>query len=896
VSDLDVQGNVQGPVNVNGGWSLRSSAGLAQGGEALSLPGIDTTSWHTADLPSTVLGALVDAGHFENLFFGTNLSKLPGQGPAGKNFSNHPMPEDSPFRVSWWFRKELDLEVLAARPAHTSLQLDGINYRANLWLNGEKVAGADQIAGAYRDYEFDVTERLRHDRPNVLAVEVFPPDPCDLAVTWVDWNPSPVDKNMGIWRDVWLRTSGPVALRSPHVISRLEGQDGWRKARLTIATDLLNLTDRPRQAVVRAVFDGRVVSKRFEVPARGRMRAEIGPDDDRLLTVERPRLWWPHTIGEPELYPVDVDVSVDDSRSDHARFDFGIREIKSELTAEGHTQFSINDVPLLIRGAGWASDLFLRRQPERDRAQLQYVKAMGLNTIRFEGMLERGDFLDQCDREGILVIAGWACCDCWEKWETWSAENHVIAPESLRSQLRRVRRHPCLLTWWYGSDFPPPAHVEKRYLEVLAEEHWPNPFQSSATHKPAELTGSSGLKMLGPYDWVPPNYWLEDTKKGGAFGFATEISPGPAVPPIESLRKMIPAQHLWPIDEVWSFHAGIQEFGNIRAFTEALDRRYGPASTVEEFAELSQLATYEGQRAMFEGYARNRSRASGVIQWMLNNAWPSLIWHVYDYFLRPGGGFFGTQKGCEPLHVMYAYDDRSIVVINDHPRDWEGLRVEARVVNLDGKTLNTQTHHVGVGAVSATTVGHIPAPGGERLYFVDLRLFAADGALVSRNFYWLPSKLDVLDDAGANWFYTPVREYADLSALRSLRETRVVLKAARKRAQIDGSRSRADGTEIVEVDVANPTSGLAFFVQLRLADGDGQDVLPVVWTDNYVSLLPGERSTVRATIPRGRSTARSLVVEARGLNVPLQTVRLPAPDDDLIYGHSTSQGEGESHV
>src|SRR6185503_4611277 len=222
------------------------------------------------------------------------------------------------------------------------------------------------------------------------------------------------------------------------------------------------------------------------------------------------------------------------------------------------------------------------------------------------------------------------------------------------------------------------------YLEVLAEEHWPNPFQSSATHKPAALTGPSGLKMLGPYDWVPPNYWLEDTKKGGAFGFATEISPGPAVPPIESLRKMIPAQHLWPIDEVWSFHAGIQEFGNIRAFTEALDRRYGRASTVEEFAELSQLATYEGQRAMFEGYARNRSRASGVIQWMLNNAWPSLIWHLYDYFLRPGGGFFGTQKACEPLHAMYSYDDGSIVIVNDHPRDWAGLRVEARVVNLDG--------------------------------------------------------------------------------------------------------------------------------------------------------------------------------------------------------------------
>jgi exo-1,4-beta-D-glucosaminidase len=878
---------------VNLGWSVRSSADLGQDGAALSRPGVDTSEWHQVDLPSTVLGALVTAGQVENLFFGTNLATLPGQGPASKNFSNHPMPEDSPFRVSWWFRKEL--EVSPARGAYTSLQLDGINYRANVWLNGERIADSREIVGAYRDYELEVTSRLRTDGPNVVAIEVFPPDPCDLAITWVDWNHSPVDKNMGLWRDVWLRTNGPVALRAPHVLTRLEGQDGWRKAHLTVAADLVNHTNEPRNAVLRAVFDGRVVAKTFRLPARARMRAELRPEDDRQLTIDRPRLWWPYTIGTPELYAIDVDVTVDGARSDHARFDFGIREIKSTLTPEGHAQFSVNDVPILIRGAGWASDLFLRRQPERDLAQLQYVKAMGLNTIRFEGMLERGDFLDQCDREGILVIAGWCCCDCWEKWDTWTDENHVVAPESLRSQVRRVRRHPSLLTWWYGSDFPPPAHVEKRYLEVLAEEHWPNPHQSSATNKPAELTGNCGLKMLGPYEWVPPNYWLEDTKRGGAHGFATEISPGPAVPPIESLRKMIPAAHLWPIDEVWNFHAGIQEFANIRIFTAALEGRYGRATSAEEFATLSQLATYEGQRAMFEGFARNRSRASGVVQWMLNNSWPSLIWHLYDYFLRPGGGFFGTQKACQPLHVMYAYDDRSVVVINDHPRAQEGLRVEARIINLDGKTLDVQTHRLGVGPVSATSVCKLEPPEGERLTFVDLRLFGADGANekpLVRNFYWLPSKLDVLDDANANWVYTPVREFADLTPLRALRETAVTVRADRASAEA--------GTEHVDVTIANRTGGLAFFVQLRLADDDGQDVLPVVWSDNYVSVLPGERATVRATVPFGRAAGRALFVEARGLNVPEQVVRLPAthekPSRSISQGQGEGQEEDESHV
>src|SRR5205823_2592793 len=208
--------------------------------------------------------------------------------------------------------------------------------------------------------------------------------------------------------------------------------------------------------------------------------------------------------------------------------------------------------------------------------------------------------LDWCDREGMMVLAGWCCCDSWEKWHQWDDESHPVSAESLRSQIRRVRRHPCLLGWLYGSDFPPPPPVERRYLEVLAEEGWSNPAMSSAANKPTEVSGRSGMKMEGPYEWVPPNYWLEDTARGGAFGFATEICPGPAVPPIESLRKMLPPDHLWPIDDVWNFHAGGQEFHNIRAFTAALNARYGEAQTVDEFAERSQLMTYEGERALFE--------------------------------------------------------------------------------------------------------------------------------------------------------------------------------------------------------------------------------------------------------------------------------------------------------
>ena len=281
---------------------------------------------------------------------------------------------------------------------------------------------------------------------------------------------------------------------------------------------------------------------------------------------------------------------------------------------------------------------------------------MGLNTVRLEGKLETDEFFDLTDRHGILVMAGWCCCDHWERWPKWTPRDLKIAEESLRSQMYRLRSRPSLLMWLNGSDNPPPADIETMYLNVEKECRWPNPILSSATAKTSTVSGITGVKMTGPYDYVAPAYWLLDSKTGGAHGFNTETGPGPAVPPVESLREMLPAEHLWPIDDWWNFHAGGGQFRDIRVFSEALNARYGTATGLEDFAFKSQLMTYEAMRAMFEAFSRNKYTSTGVIQWMLNNAWPSLIWHLYDYYLRPGGGYFGAKKAMEPIHPLYSYD------------------------------------------------------------------------------------------------------------------------------------------------------------------------------------------------------------------------------------------------
>ncbi len=846
-------------------WSLQSSARVPAKGEALSKPGYAAQGWYSVTVPNTVVGALVENGTYPDPYFGMNLRKIPGTTyPIGERFTLLPTPADSPFKPSWWYRTEFTVPAEGAGRAF-ALHFDGINYRANIWLNGERIAAADEIAGAFRRYELDATRLIRPGAPNALAVEVFAPEPHDLAIMWVDWNPTPADKNMGLWGGVSLSDSGPLALRNPHVVSTLP-LPALAPAELTVTTEVWNVTDAPVSGVVR----GRIETVPFEKPValgpRERTQLRFTPAGVPALRIASPRIWWPYRYGPQEVYTLTFEAAAAGAASDRQETTFGIQQMSSELTDKGHRLFKVNGRPILIRGGGWASDMLLRSpSPERLDAQMRYVKEMGLNTIRLEGKLETNAFYDAADRHGILVMPGWCCCDQWEKWDKWDAEDHRVAPASQRDQILRLRNHPSVLVWLNGSDNPPPAPVEQKYLDVLAQCEWSKPVLSNATEAPGPVSGPSGVKMRGPYDYVPPRYWLTDTKDGGAFGFATEIGPGAAVPPVESLKRMLPKGHLWPIDEVWRFHAGGDEFKDLNLFTDALEGRYGKATGVEDYARKAQALAYEGQRAMFEGYGRNKYTSTGVIQWMLNNAWPSMIWHLYDYFLLPGGGYYGTKKACEPVHVQYSYDDRSIAVVNDLRQPFQGLKVTAEVLDLNLSSRFSQTAVLDVAEDGVARAFVIPSiPDLSTTYFLRLRLSDAAGRLVSSNFYWLSTREDELDWNKTKWYYTPTKSHADLRALAHLPPTRL---AVTSRVEATG----AEGTSRVTVE--NTGTALAFQVRLKLTDGTGgADILPVYWEDNYFALLPGEKRELTVSYPVPKAAP---VVEAEAWNAAAVTVAPP---------------------
>ena len=498
----------------------------------------------------------------------------------------------------------------------------------------------------------------------------------------MDWNPTPADWDMGIWKEVFLTMSGDVSVRHPFVASKLDSE--YKTAALTVSADLRNTTDHAVKGIFRSDIEGISLEKAVELAAGESKKVRFAPEEFRQLKLEHPRIWWPYQMGVPNLYTAKLSFNSDGQMSDSASVTFGIREVTSEITDKGYRLFKINGRKLLIRGAAWAPDMFLRWSTERLDADLAYVKDMGLNTIRLEGRLDHDEFFDKTDKLGILVMPGWTCCDAWERWKLWKGDQRKIAAASLTDQIGRLRNHPSVFVWLNGSDGPPPADVEKMYLGIEKDLGWPNPIISSASKEKTTVTGKSGVKMTGPYEYVPPIYWLADTKAGGAYGYNTETSPGPAIPPRASLERFIPKDHLWPIDEVWNYHSGGERFTTVNVFTDGLNRRYGQAISLDDYERKAQAMTYDGERAMFEAYGRNKYTSTGVIQWMLNNGWPSLIWHLYDYYLVPAGGYFGTKKAMEPVHVQYSYDDNSVAVVNSMNLALKGRKVTAKIYNIDG--------------------------------------------------------------------------------------------------------------------------------------------------------------------------------------------------------------------
>lgn len=835
------------------GWHIASSADVAATPVAVSSPGFDTAGWTPTIVPSTVLAALVRNGEVEDPYFGRNLEQIPAE----------------PFAHPWWYRTEF---TVAGEPAAGArLVFSGINYRADVWLNGHRVEERDVLVGSFRRFDLDVAEHLVAGT-NSLAVLVHPPQPGDPTLGFVDWNPTAPDRNMGLWRGVDLRLTGDLSVDHVVVRSALD-LDTLAEASLTVEATLRNHSDRRLAATVAGTISGGIDFER-EVTLEPHESRQISFAADELpqLVVAEPRLWWPNGHGEPNLYDLELTAAVDGGQTDRQRVVFGIRHVADYLTAEGYRGYAVNGKRILVRGGGWVDDLMLADDDRKLADQIRYVKHMNLNTIRLEGFWGSShELYDLADRNGILVMVGWSCQ--WE-WEDYlgqpvdefggidTPEEMDLIASSLRDQVLWLRNHPSILVWALASDMLPRPELEKKYYAELAEVDPTRPALASCAVDVSEVSGPSGVKMNGPYDWVSPNYWYVDRERGGAYGFNTETSPGPQPPPVASIRRMMPEENWWPIDDMWEYHCGRHEFNTLNRYKTALDRRYGESTDLEDFARRAQVANYEGMRAMFEAFAIRRPATTGIIQWMLNSAWPEMYWQLYDHYLVPNGAFYGARDGSRPVNIAYDYADRGIVVVNETAAAIAGATARVRVLDLESRVLVDESHSVDAAAATVQRVWTLPpvSPAAGKAYFVDARLTAADGAALATSLYWLSTEEDVLDWEASEWFVTPMARYADLTGLARL--PAAALEVEHRFGETAGGRT-------VDVTLGNPGDRLAFFVELEIVGAEsGRLAAPVLWSDNYVSLLPGEIREIHADIPAHALDGEAPVLRYAGINVP----------------------------
>ncbi len=641
--------DASGRIELQQGWRLIRDDSARADNIDVPATALGDKGYAIARMPSTVLNALSKAGVYKDIYFGDNLFRV------DKDLWKH----------QWWY--QTGLTVPEGHERYT-LIFNGINYQAEIWLNGQRVAGPDGITGMSRKYEFDVTKYVRPGKDNLLAVKVTPEqrtpaltvgdnlkrgggEGVDIAETWADWlnlkymdDPKAgatfvPDKNAGIWRKVYLTYGGDVAVRNPYVQTDLQVPE-LKSAKLKVYADLVNRSPEP----VTGVLSGEITREgkpdiHFEktVALKGNEAREesFTPEEIKALTVSKPDVWWPYIWGKPNLYNLKMSFSIGDKTSDKAAIDFGIRKITQhrdntklfpEFPNPGAFYIKINGRDYLIRGGDYSPDLLYDNDPQRDRATIHYVKDLGLNMLRWEGRFGDDDVLDLADREGIPVMRGLMCCGAWELWSHWDAGDYDIAYASFRDMITDFRSHASASLWSNGSDGRPPEHVLEKYHDILKERRWQNAVVDTVSARNSDW---SGIHMGAPYSWRSPAFWFKGSIVG-AQGSVAEAGSNETIPPMESLKKFLPEDKLWPINKFWEMHAAAAPGNNtLDSIRQATEKRYGPSNSVEDFARKAQLAGYETTRARNEAYgALGWQTHKMTMNLMLNNAWPSFFGHL----------------------------------------------------------------------------------------------------------------------------------------------------------------------------------------------------------------------------------------------------------------------------
>jgi len=888
------------------GWTLAAAPQVREGGEALSRPGpAKSGEWFAATVPGTVLKTLVDRGVYPDPYYGLNNMAIP----------------ESLARQDYWYRAEFDIPAAAAGK-RTEIVLNGVNYAGEIWINGVR-HGTTKGAFIRGTFAFvPVAGR------NAIAIRVSPPPhpgtpheesiaagpgenggqmaidgPTFVATEGWDWIPGIRDRNTGLWQPVELRTSGPIEIGDPHIVTdlplpRIDSADVY------VDVPITNHGTSAAQASVSVAFDTVAVARSETLAAGETKIVRFSPQSDAALRIANPKLWWPNGYGDPTLHTMRIGASVAGTESDARDVRFGIREISYDLglmdskgrlervnvqTTDGklagerlvdvthpaiwqtpkgfvesltrageaspavtkvtdyampepHLTIRVNGVKIAARGGNWGMDDAMK-QSARARLEpyFRLQRDAHMNVIRnWMGTNNQPEFFDLADEYGMMVFN-----DFWQ-----STQNFQVEPQdpqlflaNARDTISRFRNHPSIVLW-FGRNEGVPYPLLNEGLDDLV-------FELDGTRWFSGSSNVVNLQGSGPYNYRPPEGYFTDL----ASGFSVETG-SPSLATLESIEASVPEGDRWPISDTLAYHDWhFGGNGDVKTFMDTLDRRYGAGTSLADFERKAQLLNVETYKAMFEGLTAHLwTKNSGRLLWMTHPAWPSNHWQIYSWDYDTHGSYYGAKKGTEPLHIQLNLPDNVVAIVNTTQVAERGLTARTRITDLDGTPLWSRDDRVDV--LENRTVSLAPAPlealfASHPMLLVDQQLLRADGSVASRNFYWRGR-----DDAA----------HRALGKMPTVRiETRIETEAA------------VPDLRAARVQLRNTSGTPALNVKLTLVDAAGKRILPAFYSDNYISLLPGEERDVRvewpAKAPNGDDTPTTGSFTIRGWNVAAEAAR-----------------------
>ena len=777
------------------GWKIQRASEVFADGAAVSSPGFDVSGWLPATVPGTVLANYIRAGAVPDPAYGDNWSQI----------------SDSFFNSDFWYRKEFDYSHSAGKRAF--LDFDGINWKADLWLNGVRFG---RMEGAFIRGHFDVDTLLREGR-NVLAVRILcnahpgavkektarwtgynggvlgADSPTFLASIGWDWMTTIRGRNCGIWNDVRLVEKGPAEVSDPLIISKVN-LDG--RARVTASVKVKGVDEK-------ATLEGWIGDIAFSKEISSDGEVAFSPEDFPQLEDCSLALWWPNGYGEPVLHDAGFVIKVDGEVSDSLQFKAGIREVGWDIS-DGSLKLFVNGRRFIPQGGNWGFSEHNLVFGERDYdIALDYHRQMNLNMIRnWVGQVADEEFYEACDRYGVMV------------WQDFWLANPSDGPDpddeamflaNASDWVSRIRRHPSLALYCGRNEGDPPASLDAALRETVAGSHPDLLYISNS---------ADGLVSgHGPYKAVPFEEYF--TSQSGKFHSERGL---PNVSTYESLCKMMPEEDRWPLGEMWGKHDFTTDGAqNTKTYVAIMNDTFGESASAGEFTALSQWLNYEGCKAIFE--SANSAGRNGLLLWMTHSSWPSLVFCTYDYYFEPTGAFFGCKKACEPLHIQYNPVSHEVEVVNICCGG-QSLSADLVIYGLQGNPLLTKNVKITSPDDSTVPCFKVELPD-EPVCILKLRLLDIDGAMVSENTYVIAgSNPSVIAGSTGN-----------LKPLRTLPAAKLT-----KSVKVSG--------DSASITLRNDDSVPALLVRLILTDRRGEEILPVEYADNYFSLMPGEEKTV----------------------------------------------------